>query len=64
MYGHKKVYLLMSNTILVMMAARRINPPNTPKAMIPPGKFKIWYQFNNMQKITLCSKPYHAILFF
>ena len=29
-------YLLMRMTIVVMMAARNTNPPNTPRAIIPP----------------------------
>jgi hypothetical protein len=29
-------YLLMSRTIEVMMAARRMIPPKTPRAMMPP----------------------------
>ena len=30
-------YLLMSMTIVVIMAARNTKPPNTPKAIIPPS---------------------------
>ena len=30
-------YLLMSMTIVVIMAARNTKPPKTPKAMIPPS---------------------------
>jgi hypothetical protein len=31
-------YLLMRMTMVVMMAARKTKPPNTPSAMIPPVK--------------------------
>ena len=30
------IYLLIRMTIVVMMAARKTNPPKTPRAMIPP----------------------------
>ena len=29
-------YLLIRMTMVVMMAARKTNPPNTPRAIIPP----------------------------
>ena len=32
-----KSYLLISITMVVMMAARNTKPPNTPRAIIPPA---------------------------
>ena len=31
-------HLLMRMTIVVMMAARNTNPPNTPRAIMPPAR--------------------------
>ena len=36
------IYLLISMTMVVMMAARKTKPPNTPRAMIPPVKINIY----------------------
>ena len=32
----RPTYLLIRMTMVVMMAARKTNPPNTPRAIIPP----------------------------
>ena len=34
--GCSPAYLLIRMTMVVMMAARKTNPPNTPRAIIPP----------------------------
>jgi len=42
-------------TIVVMMAARKTNPPNTPRAMIPPVKIKK-YIYNIMRYYIMSFK--------
>ena len=32
-------HLLMRMTMVVMMAARNTNPPNTPRAIMPPAEY-------------------------